>query len=54
MGKKAALAKARQSLELPAEATEDEMTVALRKLDGQTSTFNMRILPLGMTGGPQV
>ena len=36
MGKKAALAKAKQSLELPAEATEDEMIVALCKLDGQT------------------
>ena len=35
MGKKAALAKAKQSLELPAEATEEEMIVALCKLDGQ-------------------
>jgi len=36
MGKKAALAKARQALELPEDATEDEMIVALCKLDGQT------------------
>ncbi len=36
MGKKAALAKAKQSLELPADASEDEMIVALCKLDGQT------------------
>ena len=36
MGRKAALAKARQSLELPDDATEDEMIVALCKLDGQT------------------
>ncbi|MET3174646.1 UNVERIFIED_ORG: type IV secretion system protein VirD4 [Arthrobacter sp. UYCu721] len=36
MGKKAALAKAKQSLELPADATEEEMIVALCKLDGQT------------------
>jgi type IV secretion system protein VirD4 len=36
MGKKAALAKARQSLELPEDATEDEMIVGLGKLDGQT------------------
>lgn len=36
MGRKAALAKARQALELPADATEDEMIVALGKLDGQT------------------
>lgn len=36
MGRKGALAKARQSLELPANATEDEMIVALCKLDGQT------------------
>lgn len=36
MGKKAALGKAKQSLELPADATEDEMIVALCKLDGQT------------------
>ena len=36
MGKKAALAKAKQSLELPEDATEEEMIVALCKLDGQT------------------
>lgn len=36
MGRKAALAKARQSLELPDDATEDEMIVALCKLDRQT------------------
>ncbi|MFK4637210.1 type IV secretory system conjugative DNA transfer family protein [Paenarthrobacter histidinolovorans] len=36
MGRKAALAKARQALELPEDATEDEMIVALCKLDGQT------------------
>ncbi|WP_248761268.1 type IV secretory system conjugative DNA transfer family protein [Pseudarthrobacter sp. SSS035] len=36
MGKKAALTKAKQSLELPTDATEDEMIVALCKLDGQT------------------
>jgi type IV secretory pathway TraG/TraD family ATPase VirD4 len=36
MGKKAALAKAKQSLELPENATEDDMIVALCKLDGQT------------------
>ncbi|UKA52193.1 type IV secretory system conjugative DNA transfer family protein (plasmid) [Arthrobacter sp. FW305-123] len=36
MGRKAALAKARQALELPENATEDEMIVALCKLDGQT------------------
>ncbi|NHW49448.1 type IV secretory system conjugative DNA transfer family protein [Paenarthrobacter sp. MSM-2-10-13] len=36
MGKKAALAKAKQSLELPDDATEEEMIVALCKLDGQT------------------
>jgi type IV secretory pathway TraG/TraD family ATPase VirD4 len=36
MGKNAALAKAKQSLELPADAAEEEMIVALCKLDGQT------------------
>jgi type IV secretion system protein VirD4 len=36
MGKNAALAKAKQSLELPADASEEEMIVALCKLDGQT------------------
>lgn len=36
MGKKAALAKAKQSLELPEDATEEDMIVALCKLDGQT------------------
>ncbi|MGO4431778.1 type IV secretory system conjugative DNA transfer family protein [Paenarthrobacter sp. RAF9] len=36
MGRKAALAKARQALELPEDATEDEMIVALCKLDDQT------------------
>jgi type IV secretory pathway TraG/TraD family ATPase VirD4 len=36
MGKRAALTKAKQSLELPADATEEEMIVALCKLDGQT------------------
>ena len=36
MGKKAALGKAKQSLELPDDATEEEMIVALCKLDGQT------------------
>lgn len=36
MGRKAALTKARQSLELPDDATEDEMIVALCKLDRQT------------------
>ncbi|MCP1415628.1 type IV secretory system conjugative DNA transfer family protein [Paenarthrobacter sp. A20] len=36
MGRKAALAKARQALELPEDATDDEMIVALCKLDGQT------------------
>ncbi|MGC0239571.1 type IV secretory system conjugative DNA transfer family protein [Arthrobacter sp. SD76] len=36
MGRKAALTKARQSLELPDDATEDEMIVALCTLDRQT------------------